>query len=295
MNPLDEQLNRLLSGAVEFHVHFSPDGLSQRSSDAFELLRDAKSAGMRAVVLKNKSIGTGAIAQLANTYSGGALAIGAITLDTSIGGFNPQAVAIEAALGSKVVWMPTFSAKNDPSHKKTEKEILRNNLSIFNSNGELLPEVIEIISLIKDHGMVLATGHISREETFALIETASAMGVKKLVIDHPLMEQVGTYLAIEDQIALSKMGAYIEHCWCAAMPKYGHVTPGEFAESIRAVGVEKCILATDFGQIIHPAPLEGFRIMLGALLQEGFSIEELELMVKVNPSELLGLPVRTFD
>jgi hypothetical protein len=30
------------------------------------------------------------------------------------------------------------------------------------------------------------------------------MGVKKLFIDHPLMEQVGTHLTIEDQIALSK-------------------------------------------------------------------------------------------
>jgi hypothetical protein len=142
MQILDERIKQLLSGAIEFHVHFGPDGLTKRKNDAFELLRDAKSVGMQAVVLKNKSIGTGAIAQLANKYANGSLAIGAITLDISVGGFNPRAVEIEAAMGSKVVWMPTFSAQNDPTHKKTEKERKQNNLTIFDQNGNISPKVI---------------------------------------------------------------------------------------------------------------------------------------------------------
>jgi hypothetical protein len=289
MSLIDETIKQLLSGAIEFHVHFAPDGMTQRKNDAFELLRDAKSAGMRAVVLKNKSIGTGALAQLANKYAGGALAIGAITLDTSTGGFHPEAVAIEAAMGSKVVWMPTFSAQNDPTHKKTEKERKRNTLTVLDKNGKLLIEVVEIIEIIKDNDMVLATGHLSKKEIFVLIEAAVGMGIKKLVVDHPLTKHVGTGLSIDDQIALSKMGASIEHCWCASMPKNGNVPPGDFAEAIRAVGVEKCILSTDFGQVHNPTPLEGFRMMLSSLLQEGFSKEELERMVKHNSAELLGL------
>jgi hypothetical protein len=137
--------------------------------------------------------------------------------------------------------------------------------------------------------MVLATGHISREETFFLVETAVGMGLKKIVVDHPLAKNVGTGLSIEDQIALSKMGAFIEHTWCATMPKHGHVSPCQFAEAIRAVGIEKCVMTTDFGQVHHPTPLEGFCLMLQALLKEGFRVEELERMVKDNPALLLGL------
>jgi hypothetical protein len=289
MNTLDDTINRLLSGAIEFHVHFAPDGLTKRKSDAFELLREAKSVGMRAVVLKNKSLGTGAIAQLANKYTEGALAIGGITLDASIGGINPEAVAIEAAMGSKVVWMPTYSARNDPSHKKTEKEKKRNNLSILNNDGKLLPEVVEIIAIAKEYDMVLASGHISKEEIYALFETAAGMGVEKMVVNHPLTPSVGTRIDIEDQVILSKMGAYMDHCWVATMPKHSQLPSGDYVKAIRAVGVEKCILSTDFGQIHNPTPLEGFRMMVSTLLEEGFSIEELESMVKDNPGKLLGL------
>lgn len=289
MNELDSTIRQLLSGAIEFHVHFAPDGLTKRKNDAFALLRDAKSVGMRAVVLKNKSLGTGAIARLANDYADGALAVGGITLDVSVGGLNPEAVAIEAAMGSKIVWMPTYSARNDPTHKRSEKEKLRNNLYLLDANGRLLPEVVEIIEIVRDHNMILASGHISKEEIYALFETAVSMGVKKLVVNHPLTPSVGTRLETEDQVALSKMGAYMDHCWVATMPKHSQLPAGDYVKAIRAVGIEKCILSTDFGQIHNPTPLEGFRMMVGTLLGEGFSLEELERMVKHNPADLLDL------
>jgi Family of unknown function (DUF6282) len=282
-------IKELLSGAVEFHVHFAPDGLTKRKNDAFELLMEAKSVGMRTVVLKNKSYGTGAIAQLANKYCDGAQAVGGITLDVSVGGLNPEAVAIEAAMGSKIVWMPTYSASNDPTHKKTNKQKSRNNLSILDQNGKLLPEVVEILEIIKEHKMVLATGHISRDEIFTLFEVAVGMGVEKLVVNHPLTPSVGTRISISDQVALSQMGAYMDHCWVATMPKHSHLPASDYVEAIREVGVDKCIVSTDFGQIHNPTPLEGFQAMVGTLLDNGFTVGELSQMVKTNPALLLDL------
>lgn len=289
MNSLDETVRSLLVGSIEFHFHPGPDGNTPRKVDAFEAVRDAKLAGMRAMVLKDKSCGTGAIAQLANKYADGVTAIGAITLDKSIGGLNPEAVEIEAALGSKVVWMSTYSALNDPTKKKTEKGLKRYNLTILDGNGALLSEVTEIIEIVKKHDMVLATGHLSKKEVFVLIEAAAGRGLKKMTVTHPLNINVNTRMTIEEQIALAQMGAYMEHTWLATMPKHDHLPVSDFTAAIRAVGVAQCILASDFGQIHNPSPLEGFRLMLANLLQEGFSTEELTIMVKENPAKLLGL------
>lgn len=282
-------IRNLLKDAVEFHVHFAPDGLTARKNDAIELLKEAKSVGMKAVVLKNKSFGTGAIAQLANKHCDVALAIGGITLDSSVGGLNPEAVAIEAAVGSKVVWMPTYSAKNDPNHMNTEKQKIRNSISIMDKTGQLKPEVVEILDIIKENNMILATGHISRDEIFTLFETAVEKGIEKLVVNHPLTPSVGTRLSIADQKKLSEMGAYMDHCWVATMPKHSKLPVSDYVEAIREVGVDKCIMSTDFGQIHNPTPLEGFQTMVDTLLQEGFTVEELEQMIKVNPAKMLEL------
>jgi Family of unknown function (DUF6282) len=198
-------------------------------------------------------------------------------------------VEIEAALGSKVVWMPTYSAQNDPTKKKTEQGVKRYTLTILDGNGALLPEVTEIIEIVINHDMVLATGHLSKKETFALIEAAARRGLKKMAVTHPLTINVNTRLTVEEQIALSRMGAYMEHTWVATMPKHDHLPFSDYTVAIRAVGVANCLVATDFGQVHNPTPLEGFRLMLASLLQEGFSAEELAIMVKDNPAKLLGL------
>jgi hypothetical protein len=244
---------------------------------------------MKAVVLKNKSFGTGGIAELCNKYADGALAVGGITLDVSVGGFNPAAVEVEAALGSKVVWMPTYSALNDPTHKKTEKDAKRNVVSPVNENGEVLEAVKEILTLIKEHGMILATGHISKQETFILVKTAVEMGLKKIVITHPLTISVGTRLSIQEQVELSEMGAYMDHCWVACFPQHSNVPLSDYSGAIRAVGVDKCILSTDLGQLHNPRPAEGFSQMLEGYLSQGFTEDEIERMIKFNPSALLDL------
>lgn len=286
---MDNLLQRALTGAVEFHVHFDPDGLTPRKNDVFQLVREAKSIGMRAIVLKNKSCGTGAIAHLANKYANGALAIGAVTMDLSMGGFNVEAVSIEANLGSKVVWMPTYSARNDPSRKRTDWERENYNLTVLDARGNVLPEVLEVLQIIKQNEMVLATGHISKDEIYALMDAAQEVGVKKIVIDHPLMHHVGTLLDIEDQVALSKRGAFIEHCWVGTTRNSANIPVDEMVNAIRAVGVEKCILASDFGQIHNTTPTEGFLMMVRTLFELEFRLNEIEYMVKENPSSLLGI------
>src|SRR5471030_970721 len=103
-----------LEGVIDFHAHSAPD-VSKRSLNSFEVVRQAKAAGMRAVVLKNHYVSTAALAQLAMQEVGGIEVYGGIVLNRSSGGINPEAVRrmveVEGQRG-KVVWCPTFDAEN---------------------------------------------------------------------------------------------------------------------------------------------------------------------------------------
>jgi microsomal dipeptidase-like Zn-dependent dipeptidase len=65
--------------------------------------------------------------------------------------------------------------------------------------------------------------------------------------------------------------------------------PFETVETIKAVGAERCIIASDFGQVLHLDTVDGIRIMIRALLGFGISQREVEVMIKRNPARLLYL------
>ena len=91
---VDQKLeDPVLVGAIDLHAHFGPDSYP-RQWDAFEVVELAQQRGLRAIVLKNHFAETAGLAYLARKYSGAKNieVFGAVTLDTPIGGVNPQAV-----------------------------------------------------------------------------------------------------------------------------------------------------------------------------------------------------------
>ncbi len=99
----------------------------------------------------------------------------------------------------------------------------------------------------------------------------------------------GATLSIEKQRQIARKGAFIEHCFVCTMPVGKGLDPMKIVEAVRAVGAERCILTTDLGQDMNPPPAEGMRMMVATLLMCELSVEEMELMVKVNPAKLLSL------
>ncbi|MDP6100441.1 MAG: hypothetical protein QGH66_03350 [Dehalococcoidia bacterium] len=63
----------------------------------------------------------------------------------------------------------------------------------------------------------------------------------------------------------------------------------KIVEAVKAVGAGRCVLDTDFGQDYNPSPVEGMRMMIGALKECGLGDNDLELAVKTNPARLLGI------
>ena len=121
-----------------------------------------------------------------------------------------------------------------------------------------MPEIFPILEMIKSHDMVLATGHISTAESMALVAEARNMGIHRVVVTHGTTMSFWTGMTLEDMKELAAMGAFIEHCMHVVMPTTHRMDPKDLAKTISAIGPEKCILSTDFGQDFPPDARRGY-------------------------------------
>jgi len=272
------------------HMHPGPAAGPCRV-DAIEAARQAQLAGMRAIVLKSHSYTAAAVAVIVNQLVPGIKVFGSVCLDYEIGGLNSHALQSAAMLGAKVVWMPTFSSANSIKMMRALGLPLEGEgISLLDKTGKLKPEIAPILSLIKKYNMVLATGHISPQETFILINEAQSIGIKKIVVTHPTDKEFAEkHFNIDDLQQLAKMGAFIEFTLVGLLPNEFCHDPVQISKIIKTIGPEHCIVSTDLGQPQNPLPVEGMRLFIATLLHHGITQKEVELMVKVNPAKLLDL------
>ncbi len=280
-------VDKLLHGSIDLHMHPAPD-VMRRRLDALEAARQAQQAGMRAIVIKNHFFPTAPIAQICSQVVSGIQVFGSLTLNQDAGGFNPSAVKNSAILGAKILWMPTVSAagvRRPPGASSREK-----GLFVLDSDGKLKPELSSILELVKQNAMVLATGHISPVETRALIEAALKTGITKMVITHPLDFGMTSQKFVPEELHhLAQIGAFIELTFTVLSSKAPEGSLLRMLEVVKAIGVEHFIMSTDLGQANNPPPVEGLKMLVTAMLRNGITSEEIELMIKVNPGKLLGL------
>lgn len=286
-NSLDD-----LKDVIDIHVHTSPD-LQRRFLDSYEAAEQAKNAGMRGIVLKSHDVPTTDRTYFVRKFIKGIEVFGGITLNYTVGGFNPKAVKFAIESGAKIVWMPTFDASN---HLRAQRKSEEAGLSLTSrglEGGELLPKVKEICDLIAEADVALASGHISANEIINLMDYARSVGVKKIVINHPNF--IVPNLTIEQQKQMAQRGATLEHCFSVCMPVItfyqttGSVDPLRICEAIRSVGPEHCVLATDFGQYCNFSPVDGMRVFIRMMLEYKLSKQDIDQMVKTNPAILLNL------
>ena len=275
--------DRLLEGAMDIHVHCAPDPRVDRRGSAIDMALQARDMGMLGMVLKSHEFPTHPVAYTASQAVPGITLIGGVALDVEVGGLNPTAVESTAKVGGRVVWMPTFSARADRQHKGLDGGIY-----LLDDQGKLVPEVLSVLEIVKSYDMVLSTGHISTEESMALVSEARNMGIERIVVTHATTMSFWTGMTLEDMKTLASMGAYIEHCLHVLMPLTFRLPPKELVETITSIGPERCIISTDFGQDFHPMPAEGLRMGIATMLKAGLEEVEIGMLVKDNPSRLMG-------
>ena len=273
-----------LSGVVDIHVHSDPDSVP-RSIDAIEIAKLAKARGMRSLVLKNHYEPTASLAYLVRKEVPGIEIFGGIALNRTVGGINSAAVQrmtmVKGGWG-RVVWMPTFDSENQVRFSKENRPFVS-----ISRGGALLPEVKEVIGLIAKHQLTLATGHSTPAEVLMLIREARAQGVQRIVVTHAMLAPV--QMSIAQMREAVQLGAKLEFVYNALIGSNKMFEIGQYAEAIRQVGVNACILSSDLGQAGNPLHPDGLLAFFVALRGEGFSAAEIETMSKRNPAKLLDL------
>lgn len=284
----------LLSGVVDTHVHTSPDIRPRTHTDA-EYAAEAWAAGMAAVVLKNHYEPTVARAAAAAKAAPGLAVLGGLVLNhAACGGFNPEASAVALTLGARVIWMPTFSARNHKDYLRRSDgtsfvaggrfETESEGLSPVNDSGKVIDSVLRIIDHLAEHDAVLATGHLSADESTAVITEAHSRGARRFLVTHPESPQIA--MGADVQRDLAKFGTMFEHCY---LPLTHGYDIARLVDEIRAVGVEHSVIATDFGRVDKPSPVAGMRLFGEALVEAGLSEQEWRTVASANALRLLGL------
>jgi hypothetical protein len=271
-----------LEGAVDLHVHSSPD-VDPRRYDDIELAREAARAGMGALLIKSHQNSTVERALLVSRIVPEIRVFGGLVLNVTVGGLNPEAVRLALRLGARQIWMPTRSARNHRS-----RQGLPGGISIVDEDGMMRPEVLEIVDLMARSDCVLGTGHLSPTESAELARLARDRGVRKVLVTHP--EWGPTFFSIEAQRELAALGGVMfERCFVSTTHRCGFVPMKTIADAAAEVGAGTTVLSTDLGQPDTLPPAEGLRQYAEALRSFGFSPEQLRTMMQSNPARLLGI------
>lgn len=284
----------LLQGAVDTHVHTAPD-LVPRKLDDFEAARQARARGMAAIVLKNHFLTTALRAQLVQGEVPGVTVIGSIVLNQSAGGLNPWAVEAAARGGARVVWMPTAHAANQLAHEAAPGGQphragmtlpgRQTSVQVFDAEGRPTADTDAVLEIVRDRGMVLATGHLSPDEVDRLTAHAVKLGLRKIVLTHPDLPVIAMPVAFQKRMA--ERGVYFERTFNVTLRPDAGLPLAALAERIRDVGSRSTILATDFGQPANPLPVEGMLAYVQGLLDNGFAPDEVRQMASDHARGLL--------
>jgi hypothetical protein len=277
----------MLIGAIDLHAHHDPDSYP-RGWDAFDVAKLARDRGMRGVVLKNHWTETAGIAYMARKYATpGFEVFGAVTLDTPVGGVNPQAVRYMVDVvghHGRIVWMPTHDSEHEVRYNKESRPTVR-----VSRDGTLLPEVLEVLGLIAKHDLALATGHVTPAETLQMLRAAKDAGVKRMIVTHPLMAEQFTFMSIDELRQAAELGAFIEITATSVINEGASKT--RTLAAVRAIGARRFFVASDAGLLGTNNHTDTLVLAARSLRAAGVSEGDLTAMFKDTPAFLVNLPV----
>jgi histidinol phosphatase-like PHP family hydrolase len=284
--------NELLAGAIDCHIHATPDFV-HRSQDMIQIAIDASKAHMRALAFKDHWNISANAAYLAQKHIDYLVDRGELQHPVAIyggagtcHGMNPAAIRVALQYPNfKMIWFPTFTSlgfwrgAGQPEH---------GGVRLVSDTGEVLPEVAEIMEMAVEKKVGIGFGHTDFKELLPLAKMAKKLGVRA-TLDHPLLEL--NKLLLEEMKELADLGVYVgTYCQPMIPSLYQPVCdPMETIRTIKEIGPERCIIGSDFGQVLHMDTIDGMRVFLRALLAYGIKPREVRTMLCDNPAKLMWL------
>ncbi|MBI3304379.1 MAG: hypothetical protein HYZ72_20125 [Deltaproteobacteria bacterium] len=284
--------NDLLKGAIDCHVHAFPDFV-HRSQDMIQIAIEASKAGMRALAFKDHWNVSANAAYLTQRHIDYLMQKAELTNRVLVYGgagtcfgMNPEYIRIALQYPNvKMIWFPTFTSLG---FWRGAGQPEKGGVRLVSDKGQVLPEVVEIMKMAVQKKVGIGFGHTDFKELVPLAKKAKELGVRA-TLDHPLLEL--NKLLLEEMQELADLGVYVgTYCQPMIPSLYQPVVdPMETVRTIKAIGPKRCIIGSDFGQVLHMDSIDGMRVFIRALLGFGIKPEEVKTMIQDNPARLMWL------
>ncbi len=284
--------NELLEGAIDCHIHAYPDFVP-RSQDMIQVAIDASKAKMRALAFKDHWNISCNAAYMAQRHIDYLVEKGELQHRVEIYGgtgtcfgMNPDAIRVALQYPNcKMIWFPTFTSLG---FWRGAGKPERGGVRLVSESGQVLPEVVEIMHMAAEKKVGIGFGHTDFKELLPLAEKAKELKVRA-TLDHPLLEL--NKLLMEEMKALADLGVYVgTYCQPMIPSLYQPVAdPMETIQAMKEIGFKRCIIGSDFGQVLHMDTVDGMRVFLRALLAFGIKPHEVRAMIKDNAARLMYL------
>ncbi len=294
LNFTEDSVTELIHGAYDMHVHAGPDDFGRRLVTEPEVAKKACDNGMGGVVFKLQgAIGScreAYVQEIADRYADETgrervRVFSGVVLNKNVGGINPYAVEGSLKMGGKYVWTPS----RDSAHqKRVEKQDPATGIEVVTADGsDLIPEMYDILKMIAEKDAILGLSHQSTRERLMIVKAAQALGVRRIVIEHPELNV--TRLTLEQMRMFADLGVYLDLCFVSCVPNYlnPYVNPRDIYDIITTVGTDHLVLGTDLTQVQTDDPVTGFRMFIKILLSIGISEEAIRTMCVKNPNAVL--------
>lgn len=294
--PVDEnadsfETDDLLQGVSDIHLHAAPDSKA-RLGNELEFARAAHKVGYKSMLFKSNDFSCHDRAYLIRQELPDFEVFGSLCMNRIHGDkvnvFAAEKAVVTTANLCRCIWMPTQDAvyQNIRYHGKKE------GVPVVDDNGRVLSEVVRVMEICEEANIIFATGHSSPEESIVLARKAREVGVKKCVVTHA---NSGIWEMTHDQIKRCiDLGAWVEYSYITnlwgpgtGLPDFERMSNREFADFAR-IAPERSIITTDLGQVGMPHPVDGMRCCILALLENGLSQQQVDFMVRTNPTQLVG-------
>jgi hypothetical protein len=258
-----------------------------------EIAIEASKCGMRAIAFKDHWNISATSAYLTQQHIDYLISKGELTNRVEVYGgagtclgMRPEYIRVGLQYPNfKMIWFPTFTSYGfwrGAGHP--EKEGVR----LCSEDGKVLPEVREIMEMAAEKKVGIGFGHTDFQELLPLAKLAQEIGARA-TLDHPLLEL--NKLLLDEMKQLRDLGIYVgTYCQPMIPSLYQPVAdPMETIRTIKEIGPERCIIGSDFGQVLHMDAIDGMRVFIRALLGFGIKPQEVKVMLKDNPAKLMWL------
>jgi hypothetical protein len=176
--------------------------------------------------------------------------------------------------------MPTHDSEQEVMTLKENRPFVR-----VSKDGVLLPQVLEVLDLIKHYDLTLATGHVSTQEMLQITREANKRGIKRIIITHPDLGPQYTNPTFDQLEQAVSLGGYVEVVATELLGK----TKDHFIDMIRTIGPSHCIISSDSGLVGSHNHADALVMAIHVLRKAGFGDADLDLMLRKNPAFLVKL------